>query len=322
MPVRKIVNPRRRASRDAHGRFKLKKNRARRVHAHVNRRRHTVRTHTNRARRKVTVRSVRRVRNPSLVLMGLNPVRTGRSHMAGKKRSRYRLKSRTNRRRSHLATRSNPSHRRRYRLKNRRNPFGFSTPLFLETAGWVIVGGMLTRIVPQAVLPNNNTGIVGYGLNALTGGVAAWLAGQYKREAGLGVALGSTMMLAARIVSDYFGKTLVTFGTISSADGTTATVTPVATTNAPAAQLSGLRQGDLQFDLRDYRGTYFPLPSSTSGKDLTGKTPWTADISKLQSALTAGKGISASTAITKTAPKSNMAPKPTSLTGGRFGGVM
>lgn len=239
-----------------------------------------------------------------------------------KKKRHYRLKNRRTRHHSLMARKHNPS-RRRYRVKNRRNPFGFSTPVFLETAGWAIVGGMLTRIIPQAATPNMNTGPVGYIENGVVAGVLAWLAGMYKREAGLGVALGGTMMIAARIVSDYFGKTLVTFGTVQT-DGSSATVTPVATTNAPATATQSLSQGDLAFDLRDYRGTYFPLPSSTINKNLTSKTPWSGDIQKLQALLTAGgKGAPAGGSSHGQAPKSsNMPGKPTSLKGGRYAGVM
>jgi hypothetical protein len=101
-----------------------------------------------------------------------------------------------------------------------------------------------------------------------------------------------------------------------------ATVTPVATTNAPAAATQSLSQGDLAFDLRDYRGTYFPLPSSTTNKNLTSKQPWSGDITKLQNLLTAGtKGAPASGGNSKPT-SSNMPNKPTSLKGGRYAGVM
>ena len=305
MPVRKIVNPRRKAARGENGRFKLKKrNRRPRVNARVSRPRRTVKAKTK-----------RRVANPHLVLMGLNPMRTGRSSMAKKKNRKLKKRSNTH---HHMMKKSNPS-RRRYRLAHRKNPFGFSTPLFLETTGWAIVGGLLTRIVPQAALPNQNSGIMGYGLNGLIAAGAAWLAGMYKKEAGLGVALGGAMMITARIVSDYFGKTLVTFGTLSTdTTGTQATVTPVATTNAPASATQSLSQGDLQFDLRDYRGTYFPLPSSTSNKNLTSQQPWKGDIAKLQNLLTAGKGSAGGSP----SGKANVGRKPTSLSGGRYGSVM
>ncbi len=326
MPVKKVVNPRRRAVRAANGRFRVKKrNRPRHV-ARVAHRRRVVRAHVNRPRRRrMKANRTRRMRNPHLVLMGLNPVRTGGRSMA-KKRRKYRLKNRSNRHHHRMLAKSNP-HRRRFRLKNRRNPFGFSTPLFLETTGWAIVGGLLTRIVPQAALPNQNSGPIGYLMNGITTGVAAFIAGKYKREAGLGVAIGGTMMIAARIVSDYFGKTLVTFGTVSTDNtGTQATVTPVATTNAPASATQSLSQGDLSFDLRDYRGTYFPLPSSTTSKDMTSKQPWANAIQQLQTAMTPppGKGMTAKGGAPSSASKghSNVGTKPTSMSGGRYGSIM
>jgi hypothetical protein len=310
MPVKKVVNPRRGAARDAHGRFRLKKKNRPKLKARV-----------KRIRRTVKVKAKRRVRNPHLVLMGLNPVRSGRSKSVTHRKRK--LKNRSHVRHHVLARKSNPS-RRRYKLANRRNPFGFSTPLFLETTGWAIVGGLLTRIVPQAALPNQNSGLIGYGMNGLTAAVAAWLAGQYKREAGLGVAIGGGMMIVARIVSDYLGKTLVTFGTISAdGTGTQATVTPVATTNAPAAATQSLSQGDLSFDLRDYRGTYFPLPTSTSSKDLTSTGPWKADLKKLLAAAPVQPGAPGTIAMHASGKvKSNVGSKPTSLSSGRFAGIM
>jgi len=293
MPVKKVVNPRRRSARQANGRFRLKKRSRPKLKARV-----------NRPRRKVTAKAKRHVRNPSLVLMGLNPVR-GRSHSVAKKRT-HRLKKRTNR--HHLMkAHSNPSRRHR-RLAVKKNPFGFSTPLFLETAGWAIVGGVATRVIPQQVAPNANTGPVGYAMNAFTAAGLSFLAGKYKREAGLGVALGGTVMIVGRVVSDYFGKNLVTFSLL---DQSTSIATPVGVTAAPSASTQ-LSQGDLHFDLRNYKGTYFPLPSSTTGKGLTSPPPWQSDLSKLKALIPPAKGS------TSGPTSKNIPSKPTSLKGGRY----
>jgi len=288
MPVRKLVNPHRRRSvkRNASGRFMKARKAARKYHLRprkkVNRRRRLTRTpaHVNRRRR-----------NPSLVLMGLNPVR--RSTM---KRNRKKKNPGAHRRGHHYslrARRPNP-HVRHYRLRRRRNPFGLGNTEFLETSAFALLGGIATRAIPQAIAPTYNQGLVGYGLNAVTVAALSWLGGKWRKAAGLGIGIGGVVMLGGRIIQDYFGKQLVTFGLIDTSSGTSAGATAV---TAPSSSTSSLSQGDLAFDLRGYKTTYFPLPSAGS-KDLTTATPWSDDISKLQAQIAAasakGKGGSGS----------------------------
>lgn len=284
MPVRKLVNPHRRRSvkRNASGRFMKARKAARKYHLRprkkVNRRRILTRT-------KAHVKNRRR--NPSLVLMGLNPVR--RSTM---KKNKKKNLGRSRRRYSLRARKSNP-HVRHYRLRRLRNPFGLGNTEFLETSAFALLGGIATRAIPQAIAPTYNQGLVGYGLNAVTVAALSWLGGKWRKAAGLGIGIGGVVMLGGRIIQDYFGKQLVTFGLIDTSTGTPAGATAV---TAPAASTSSLSQGDLAFDLRGYKTTYFPLPSAGS-KDLTSASPWSDDISKLQSQIAAaaakGKGGSA-----------------------------
>jgi len=193
-----------------------------------------------------------------------------------------------------------------------RNPFGFNTKQFIETAGFAIVGGVGARALPQYAAPNYNSGLVGYAMNAAATAVIAYLSGMYTKEAGLGAAIGGTVMTVGRIVSDYFGKQLVTFSLL---DPTTATASPVAAANVSTPSLSGLRQGDLHFDLRGYKQSYFDIPSNTDPKTLTVAKPWGSDLAKLQAQLMAKSkaGASGSHASGGSRPT-----KATAMSGGRY----
>lgn len=176
--------------------------------------------------------------NPSLVLMGLNPNQK-RRNMA--KHRSYR----------------NHHHLRRHSL---RNPFGKATKDFLATAGWAIVGGVATRAIPENFLSNYNTGAIGYVMNAavaLGGGYGLGAVG-LGPDAGFGFALGGVVMLAGRIVSEVFGKTVVQFSYPFGAGASA----PAAAMAAPTGT-SGLgRFGDPAFNLGSYVRPYpFPLPS-------------------------------------------------------------
>lgn len=173
-----------------------------------------------RRRRKRNVRPRRRRRNP-FKLLG----RTRRRH---------------NPRRHYFAARH---HRRR------RNPV-LAAPLqqVLPLAGWAIVGGVATRTLPQLLLKDKNTGLYGYGANALTAlGVSMALGKFVGSQAGLGSLLGGITMLAGRLIADYFGKTVVEF--------------------------SSLLGGDAAFDLGLYTPSYFPLPTVSSGRLQTTRGP-------------------------------------------------
>lgn len=160
-----------------------------------------------------------------------------------RRRNPFKLFGRTRRRhnpRRYLA--------RHYRHR-RRNP-ALAAPLtqVLPLAGWAIVGGVATRTLPQLLLKDKNTGLYGYGANALTAlGVSMALGKVIGSQAGLGSLLGGITMLAGRLIADYFGKTVVEF--------------------------SSLLGGDAAFDLGLYTQSYFPLPTVSSGRLQTTRAP-------------------------------------------------
>jgi len=125
-----------------------------------------------------------------------------------------------------------------FRHRRRRNPIlGMSGgDLIVETAA-AVINGVATRVVPQMVLGSNNTGIVGYGANAVTGLAGAWLAGKFSQKAGHGALLGAAVAVASRILSDTMGQ------------------------NALGGGLSGDLGGELGF----YVNNSFPLPTAGSG---------------------------------------------------------
>lgn len=115
---------------------------------------------------------------------------------------------------------------------------------------WAIAGGVATRAIPQIFLKDGNTGIMGYGANALTAGVLAFAADRFiGGSAGKGVLIGGLVMLGGRVISDLFGKTLVSFGDVFGTTGT-----------------SGLgAHGDPSFDLGVYAPNEFVVPTWSDG---------------------------------------------------------
>ena len=235
MPTVRLVNPKRsrvrranakRRRRDGHGRF-VKRKRGRNPAAgggelllmNPKRRRVRHRSHHRNPRR----RHYRRRRNNPVSYAVARPVRR--------------------RRRSYAM---NPRHHRR----RRHNPLGLSGQQIMATSLWAIAGGVATRALPQIFLKEGNTGIMGYGANALTAGILAWAADRFiSRNAGQGVLLGGMVMLGGRVISDLFGKTLVSFGDVFGTTGT-----------------SGLgAHGDPSFDLGIYVPNEFVVPTWSDG---------------------------------------------------------
>lgn len=226
------------------------------------------------------------------------------------KRRRKTRKLKKNRRRyfgGRYGLKHNP-HVRHYR-RHRQNPFGFTWAQFFGLAGAAIAGGVGTRAIPQLVAPTYNQGVVGYLLNLIAAGGGAYLVAFFNKTWALGWAVGGTVMVAGRVVQDYFGKQLVTFALLQPGSSV---AQPAAAVAAPAKTMSGLNQGDLAFDLRGalgkYASTYFPLPSGTpagsKGQDaLVRGKPWAGDIA---------------TAIAQKGKQHSA----TSLKGGRYGGIM
>jgi hypothetical protein len=237
MPTARLVNPRhsrvrranarRRLRRDGRGRF-LKRKRARRNPAAgggelliMGNPKH--RRRRNRARTHHSKRRYRRRRNPVSYAVA-RPVRRRRRH--------------------HAMSYANPRRRRHH------NPFGISGKDAVAVSLWAIAGGVVTRALPQLLLKDGNTGIMGYGANALTAGVGAWFADRFVGgNAGRGVLIGGVVMTAGRIISDLFGKTLVSFGDVFGSTGT-----------------SGLgAHGDPSFDLGVYTPGEFVVPTWSDG---------------------------------------------------------
>lgn len=128
----------------------------------------------------------------------------------------------------------------RHRRSRRHNPL-LSVPLtdLVALTGWAVAGMAGTRIIPQMVLPTYNSGIAGYGLNALTAVGLSWLGGKFGgSRAAQGLLVGGFVGLATRILTDMLGST-----------------------QAGAWGLSG----DLDFDLGFYVPNTFAVPTTGTG---------------------------------------------------------
>jgi len=99
----------------------------------------------------------------------------------------------------------------------RRNPSNGVIPL----VGGIVAGGLGSRIIPQALLGANNTGIMGYlanGVTAIGGGLlikAVWKS-PMGQSAGMGFIGGGLAALAIRVYQDYTSGA----GQTGSSDGT------------------------------------------------------------------------------------------------------
>jgi len=134
--------------------------------------------------------------------------------------------------------------------RRRRNPLSLGGRELIPTALWAIAGGVATRAIPQLLLKESNTGIFGYGANALTAVSLSWLAERFvSPNAGKGVLIGGAVMLGGRLISDFFGKSLVSFGDVLGTTGT-----------------SGLgAAGDPSFELGIYTPGEFVVPTWSDG---------------------------------------------------------
>lgn len=153
-----------------------------------------------------------------------------------------------------------------YRRRRRHNPFGISGGEIVKTAAWAIAGGVATRALPQMFLSQYNTGLMGYGMNLLTAGALSWVGDKFMgANAGRGILIGGLVMLGGRIISDYFGKDVVSFG-------------------------EGLlgAYGDPSFDLGLYEPNQFVVPTVSSGPfqktDYSGMLPAPVSIASAKGA--------------------------------------
>jgi hypothetical protein len=140
-----------------------------------------------------------------------NPARKkGRKTMAKHFKTKHRAASKRNagRRKS----------TKRYAFSRRkRNPAGLGRPMDWVKGGvGVLAGVVVTRALPQAVLPSSNSGITGYAMNAATAIAAAWGTHLVTKDSVLtaAVAAGGFASLIARIISD-----MTSFGSYLSLTG-------------------------------------------------------------------------------------------------------
>jgi hypothetical protein len=115
---------------------------------------------------------------------------------------------------------------------------GFSTNDLMWLGGGALANGILARSIPQMLAPNLNVGFMGYGLNALAGGIGAWLLGKFNRRAGQGAWIGLIVALGQRVIAEKFG--------------------------AGSAGASAGMSGDLDFDLGYYVSDPFPFAQGAS----------------------------------------------------------
>jgi len=164
--------------------------------------------------------------------------RYGATHRRGVRRHRHNP-FRLGRRRRNRTRVVYVGARRSYR-RHRHNPF-LSVPLtdLVALTGWAVAGMAGTRIIPQMVLPNYNSGIAGYALNGITAIGLSWLGGKFGgARAAQGLLVGGMVGLATRILTDMLGST-----------------------QAGAWGLSG----DLDFDLGFYVPNTFAVPTTGQG---------------------------------------------------------
>ena len=141
--------------------------------------------------------------------------------------------------------RRNPVLTMRHHRRRRSNPEFLSNLKGMTIrVAYLAGGGIMARSLPQLLVPQYNTGFMGYGMNLLTTAVSAALVGRWKgAPASQDWMLGGFAFTLSRIIDDYAGFKLLTFAQYS-----------------PSFQLSG----DPHYGMAGvYASASFPLPSST-----------------------------------------------------------
>ena len=197
---------RRRAALKAkrHAPAKKRTNPSRKKTASATKRRHTAKK----------TKATRR-RNPGeiLVLTAGNPAKKGKA-MAKKRHTSKKRHSAGARHRSNAAGRR---HVKKHYSRRRRNPGQIGRPMdWIKGGIGVIGGGVGTRLIPQLVLPTQNTSYTGYALNAGAAILLAWGTHAFTKDKVLtaAVAAGGFAALILRIVNDQssIGKYLALSG--------------------------------------------------------------------------------------------------------------
>ena len=86
----------------------------------------------------------------------------------------------------------------------RRNPGGESTSSLIQQSIFGAAGAVGSRMLPQIVLGSNNTGIMGYGANIVSGLILAWGGRKFfGRSAGNAALAGAGIALVLRLIQDF-----------------------------------------------------------------------------------------------------------------------
>lgn len=134
--------------------------------------------------------------------------------------------------------RRNPAQTRSRARRRRNTSFSLrNTTSIFQMGFWVVVGLVLTRQLPQALLGAKNTGVTGYFANIVTALVSAWAAGSVGGEkAALGAGAGGGAYTITRVLQEKFN--------------------PI----GKYVALQGLGDGMALGELLSGDRTYFPLP--------------------------------------------------------------
>ncbi len=158
--------------------------------------------------------------SPKFMLSGGNP---GRSTMAKKKSKKKRPGKNYRRSANGFFSKArkrgkNPMFGKKRPHRRHKNPMlPVTSTEFLQVTAGALAGGYGARAIPENIpfLTKYNTGIKGYLLNLVFGfglsKVARWISGPKAEE---GALVGTVLMTGGRIISDQFGKTVVSFGHI------------------------------------------------------------------------------------------------------------
>jgi hypothetical protein len=94
----------------------------------------------------------------------------------------------------------------------RRNPFGVDRAS-ITLAAWGVAGGVGAQALPAIILPAQNTGFMGYGLNLISA-IALKMVGDavLGKNAGDGMLTGGLIATGLRIVKDQFGAQIPGLG--------------------------------------------------------------------------------------------------------------
>jgi hypothetical protein len=154
-------------------------------------------TLANPARRKGHKMARRRTHHRKENRRRVNRSRRNPAHSHRRKHHSYTHHRRSNRRRHNPRYRMNRRH-------HRRNPGMGQFGGYLTNAAFVLVGALGSKLGAQLILGANNTGWIGYGMNAIVG-AGLWFITERvmkNKEAASGVIAGTLVEIILRIIND------------------------------------------------------------------------------------------------------------------------